>query len=68
MTEPGRGTIEPTDKEKEDRLAIGGMCDAAGSVGRLHRVTEVGLKVGAKLDQLLDAHRAWAETTAPKHH
>ena len=52
-TEPLRGRIDPTDKEKQDALAIGGLRNAADSVSRLHTVAAFGKKLGAGLMDLL---------------
>ena len=52
-TEPLRGHHHCTEKELEDNLAIGGLRDAANSVGRLHLVSQFGRMMGGKLVQLL---------------
>ena len=56
--EPLRGTIQPTDKEAADNLAIGGLRNTAASVGRLHMVAAFGRKIGAALRTLLTTNSA----------
>lgn len=61
--EPLRGAIQPTDKETADAHAIGGLRNAADSVGRLHRVAEFGRALGTKLKALLTGHPSWITDT-----
>ena len=51
--DPLRGILTPTDKEAADALAIGGLRDAADSVGRLHMVAAFGRKLSSRLRQLV---------------
>ena len=62
-TEPLRGIEGSTDKEIQDKLAIGGLRDAAQSVARLHTVAEFGKNLGAKLTQLLRNNSHWIDST-----
>ena len=54
--EPMRGTIPLTDKEIADQQAIGGLRNAADSVGRLHLVAAFGINPGKQLRELMTAN------------
>lgn len=59
---PFRGVSVPTDKEKADALAIGGMRNTAESYGKLHYLVEFGLKFGRIIREMfqrnVDKHRS----------
>ena len=62
-----RGLVEPTDREKEDALAIGGLRDTAHSVSRLHLVETFGAQLGQQLRHLVSTGgtegRSWIGAT-----
>jgi hypothetical protein len=53
-----RGSVEPDEKEKADKLSIGGLRNTAESVGKLHTVQAFGLKLGSALREALLANYA----------
>ena len=52
-----RGIVSPIEKEAADRLAIGGLRDAAESVGRLHAVASFGRSLGEAIRNSLTMTR-----------
>jgi hypothetical protein len=60
-----RGIVEPDAKEMADMLAIGGLRNAADSVGRLHTVQAFGITLGDELRKLLMAN--FTECSAAGH-
>ena len=46
--------MEPTDKDKADEAAIGGLRNTVNSVNRLSFTAAFGAKLGAKLKKALD--------------
>ena len=51
-----RGQIPSADKEIADRQAIGGLRNAADSIGRWRLVVAFGLKLGKQFRELINAN------------
>ena len=61
--DPLKGIMEPTDKDKADEAAIGGLRNTVNSVNRLSFTAAFGSKLGAKMKKALDEQPAWVEQT-----
>ena len=55
--------MEPTEKDKADEAAIGGLRNTAESVGRLSSTAAYGAKLGTILKNALDDHPDWIDQT-----
>ena len=61
--DPLKGTMEPTEKDKADEAAIGGLRNTVNSVNRLSFTAAYGAKLGARLKIALDEHPSWIDHT-----
>ena len=55
--------MEPTEKDKADEAAIGGLRNTVNSVNRLSFTAAYGAKLGDKLKKALDDHPSWIDQT-----
>ena len=58
-----KGIMEPTEKDKADDAAIGGLRNTTESVGKLSFTAAYGAKLGEILKNALDDHPEWIDQT-----